>query len=144
MGTALVVSADAPGLDCAYKLQEYAGVARRKRSEGKATWPGRKQVYRVSRDGVLDHDRLALASETLDGEPLIQPVMREGKRLGSTPTLSASREVALRALETLPARLHSLEPSPVPYRVEITTTLRALADDVDRRQQAVVEADRVS
>ena len=37
---------DAPALDCAYKLQEYAGQPRRKRSEGKATWPGRKQVYR--------------------------------------------------------------------------------------------------
>ncbi len=39
-------SADAPYLDCAYKLQEYDGEPRRKRSEGKATWPGRKQVYR--------------------------------------------------------------------------------------------------
>src|SRR5687768_1130199 len=46
VGTALDVSSDAPSLDCAYKLQEYAGRARRKRSEGKATWPGRKQVYR--------------------------------------------------------------------------------------------------
>src|SRR5690606_10075766 len=43
IGTSLVTSFDAPALDCAYKLQEYAGVARRKQSEGKATWPGRKQ-----------------------------------------------------------------------------------------------------
>ncbi len=42
----LDTSADAPYLDCAYKIQEYAGRLRRKRSEGKATWPGRKQVYR--------------------------------------------------------------------------------------------------
>jgi nicotinate phosphoribosyltransferase len=46
IGTRLDTSADAPYLDCAYKLQEYAGQARRKRSTGKATWPGRKQVYR--------------------------------------------------------------------------------------------------
>ena len=46
IGTRLDTSADAPYLDCAYKLVEYAGHPRRKRSEGKATWPGRKQVYR--------------------------------------------------------------------------------------------------
>ena len=46
VGTRMNTSADAPFLDCAYKLVEYAGLPRRKRSEGKATWPGRKQVFR--------------------------------------------------------------------------------------------------
>ena len=46
VGTRMNTSADAPYLDCAYKLQEYEGRPRRKRSEGKATWPGRKQVFR--------------------------------------------------------------------------------------------------
>jgi nicotinate phosphoribosyltransferase len=46
IGSGMDTSYDVPTLDCAYKLQEYAGRARRKRSEGKATWPGRKQVYR--------------------------------------------------------------------------------------------------
>ena len=36
VGTSLTTSSDAPALDCAYKLQEYAGIARRKRSVGKA------------------------------------------------------------------------------------------------------------
>src|SRR5690606_3389082 len=57
IGTAMTTSADAPYLDCAYKLQEYAGRPCRKRSEGKATWPGRKQVYRrLGREGRLDGD----------------------------------------------------------------------------------------
>ena len=46
IGSSLTTSADAPGLDCVYKLEEYAGLPRRKRSAGKATWPGRKQVWR--------------------------------------------------------------------------------------------------
>src|SRR5436305_5865222 len=46
IGTSLATSQDAPVLDCAYKLQEYAGLPRRKRSAGKQTWPGRKQVWR--------------------------------------------------------------------------------------------------
>ena len=47
VGTALDTSSDAPTIDAVYKLQSYAGVARRKRSEGKATWPGIKQVWRL-------------------------------------------------------------------------------------------------
>ena len=39
IGSGMDTSYDVPTLDCAYKLQEYAGRARRKRSEGKATWP---------------------------------------------------------------------------------------------------------
>ena len=31
VGTSLTTSADAPALDCAYKLEEYAGMPRRKR-----------------------------------------------------------------------------------------------------------------
>src|SRR5690606_33627014 len=46
IGTSLTTSFDVPALDCAYKLQEYAGIGRRKRSAGKATWPGRKQIWR--------------------------------------------------------------------------------------------------
>jgi nicotinate phosphoribosyltransferase len=42
IGTRLTTSSDAPALDCAYKLVEYAELPRRKRSAGKATWPGRK------------------------------------------------------------------------------------------------------
>lgn len=48
IGTRLDVSADAPSLDCAYKLEEYAGKPRRKCSAGKATLPGRKQVFRMA------------------------------------------------------------------------------------------------
>ena len=51
IGTSLTTSFDVPALDCAYKLQEYAGLPRRKRSTGKATWPGRKQVWRQLRPG---------------------------------------------------------------------------------------------
>jgi nicotinate phosphoribosyltransferase len=63
VGTHMDTSSDAPFLDCAYKLQEYAGKARRKRSEGKATWPGRKQVYRrydaarLMQEDILTTDR---------------------------------------------------------------------------------------
>lgn len=64
VGTELDISADAPYLDCAYKLQEYEGQARRKRSAGKATWPGRKQIFRTGgADGRHAGDTIGLAAE---------------------------------------------------------------------------------
>ena len=82
IGTSLTTASDAPALDCAYKLQEYAGQPRRKRSEGKATWPGRKQVWRrYDAHGRLADDVVSLASEQENGEALLRGVMRGGRRL---------------------------------------------------------------
>ena len=78
VGTSLTTSQDAPALDSAYKLQEYAGVPKRKRSEGKATWPGRKQVWRRYEDGTAAGDVLTLEDDRQPAaaglEPLIGPV----------------------------------------------------------------------
>lgn len=132
VGTRMNTSADCPYLDCAYKLQEYAGVARRKRSEGKATWPGRKQVFRrLGDDGRLAGDLLGLASEAHVGfTPLLAPVMRDGRRLHPSPPLTAIRARLLSALETLPEPLRGL--APAAYPVTVSDALLALAQDVDR------------
>jgi nicotinate phosphoribosyltransferase len=138
IGTSLVTSSDAPFLDAVYKLQEYAGVPRRKRSAGKATWPGRKQVHRSFREnGVLDHDVVALESEgSPGGAELLQAVMRGGKRLAPAPGIQAIRAEAARNLAALPPALRRLESSAQPYRVEISQALRELAAKVDARTQA--------
>jgi len=132
IGTRLTTSASAPYLDCAYKLQEYAGRPRRKRSEGKATWPGRKQVYRAfGTDGCMAGDRLTLADECCDGEPLLQPVMRGGRRLQPSPRLDDLRRRTGQQIALLPELLRQLGPA-APYRVEISLSLHALAAEVDR------------
>ena len=133
IGTSLDTSSDAPFLDCAYKLQEYAGTPRRKHSEGKATWPGRKQVYRhFAPDGTLDHDVVALESDPQQGTPLLVPVMHGGKRVAAAETLASARARAAAEMARLPLHLRLLEPTPAPYRVEIAPGLRALAQELDR------------
>jgi nicotinate phosphoribosyltransferase len=132
VGTSLVTSGDAPSLDAVYKLQEYAGRPRRKRSAGKATWPGRKQVYRhYDAHGRFGHDIVAEASDPQAGEPLLEPVMRGGRRLAPPPALEAARARARGQLDRLPAGLRALEDVPVPYPVEIAPSLRTLAAEVD-------------
>jgi nicotinate phosphoribosyltransferase len=132
IGTRVDTSCDAPYLDCAYKLQEYAGKARRKRSEGKATWPGRKQVYRQhDSDGFMTGDVVTLESDAQPGEPLLIPVMRGGRRLESAPSLQAIRFHAAENLSRLPGPLRRLQEA-FEYRVEIAPALHELAAQVDR------------
>ncbi|MEK7755158.1 MAG: nicotinate phosphoribosyltransferase [Acidobacteriota bacterium] len=133
IGTSLDTSSDAPFLDCAYKLQEYAGTPRRKHSEGKATWPGRKQVYRhFAPDGTFDHDVVALEGDPQPGTPLLLPVMHGGRRVAAAETLASMRARAAAEMARLPPLLRQLEPSPEPYRVDIAPGLRALAQQLDR------------
>lgn len=133
VGTRLDTSADAPYLDCAYKLQEYAGQARRKRSEGKATWPGRKQVFRrIGPDGRACGDVVTLDCDPQGGVALLEPVMRAGRRMAPQPSLEASRARLRAQLAQLPESLCSLKPAPV-YPVRIAPALRALALAVDER-----------
>ncbi len=132
VGTRLDVSSDAPYLDCAYKLVEYAGQPRRKRSEGKAIWPGRKQVYRhLSADGKFDHDVIALEGEADHGEPLLTQMIRGGRPLGPLPTLEQIRSGVAAQIANLPAPWKSLEASPE-FRVDISPSIRNLADRIDK------------
>ena len=133
VGTSLTTSSDVPALDCAYKLQEYAGIARRKRSAGKATWPGRKQVWRsFGNDGRMAGDVLALHDDQRTGEPLLIPVMRSGQRLASRPILADIRQKAARGLAQLPELSRRLSDGAT-FPVTMASGLLALAEEVDRR-----------
>jgi nicotinate phosphoribosyltransferase len=121
IGTKLGVSADAPSVDSVYKLVEYDRRPVLKLSAAKATLPGPKQVWR----GAGHRDTIALRDEpgAADAEPLLEPVMRDGRRLGPPPSLDASRrrfatdldqvpDEARRLIDPVavtPARSHALE-----------------------------------
>src|SRR5258706_3852414 len=81
VGAQMGVSADAPSLDMVYKLVEYGGEGRAKLSEDKTLLPGRKQVFRVERDGAAEYDGLARHDEPPCGRPLLELVMNDGVRL---------------------------------------------------------------
>lgn len=124
VGTDMGVSRDVPGLDIAYKLVEYAGHSRMKLSTGKVLLAGRKQVYRIERDGVADHDVLARRDERLDGRPLLYAVMTSGRRTSvGNVTLDEVRERARQESARLPARVRALHPADPPFRVDISPAL---------------------
>ncbi len=131
IGTSLTTSSDVPALDCAYKLQEYAGVARRKLSAGKTTWPGRKQVWRRSNvDGRMEGDVISLEDGEPVGEPLLALVMKGGQRTLAPTPLDQIRAVARRNLAALPRGLQSLTPARA-HPVRIAEDVVRLAEEVD-------------
>ena len=136
VGTDMGVSRDAPGLDIAYKLVEYAGQSRLKLSTGKVLLPGRKQVFRIERDGVADHDVLGRRDDQIAGRPLLQRVMATGRRCAAGPvTLDAARAHAADELGRLPARLLALEPARPPYVVEVSPALTRDSEKLRRAHE---------
>jgi nicotinate phosphoribosyltransferase len=125
VGTAMGVSRDAPDLDIAYKLSEYAGQARLKLSPGKSVLPGRKQVFRLEEEGCAVGDIIARADEQLPGRPLLRLVMRAGERL-ERQDLEAIRRYTHEQIARLPERIRALAPAQPPYPVEISAALRHL------------------
>ncbi|HEV2273826.1 MAG TPA: nicotinate phosphoribosyltransferase [Acidobacteriaceae bacterium] len=147
VGTALSTSADSPFVGVIYKLVEvqFENKIRStaKFSEGKKTYPGRKQVFRSSnQDGIWSGDVIALEEESFPAaEPLLVHVMREGRRLaaagGDPPAaVQAARARFLAGRNRLPAHLLALEPTTSPFPVQYSSRLE---DFCDRLRQRLVE-----
>jgi nicotinate phosphoribosyltransferase len=134
VGTQLGVSADAPYVDSVYKLVEYEGRPVVKLSPAKATAPGRKQVWRGPKEDVL-----GLRDEAAPGpnhEPLLEPVMRAGRRLGTPPTIAEMRERFERDLAALPVKAARLTHPEhvVTHRTEALAALTAETAEAVRRR----------
>jgi nicotinate phosphoribosyltransferase len=97
LGTQLVTGSPVNGV---YKLVEIDDIPVMKESPGKITYPGRKQIFRLSKNGIVQGDRLGLVSELpLDSEqPLMQLVYKQGHRLQEPESL---HEIAQRTTHSV-------------------------------------------
>ncbi|HVN28630.1 MAG TPA: nicotinate phosphoribosyltransferase [Candidatus Binataceae bacterium] len=138
VGTSLTVSEDAPSADYTYKLADYADRPRLKTSAGKATVPGRKQVFRgINAAGQFAQDLVGLVDESAAGVtrefrpavskvvPMLQTVFENGRRRVGPTILNQSRDHFMSEFAMLGARQRSLT-SPVSYPVRLTAALNAM------------------
>ena len=86
---------------------------------------------------MFAHDVVTLEDDMREGEPLLVPVMEDGRRIVPAPDLAAIRARAAGEIARLPAALRGLDEAHPPYPVEIAPPLAALADAVDRANVAV-------
>lgn len=138
VGTALGTPGDAPHLNLIYKLTEVerGGKVREaaKFSHAKATYPGRKQVFRYSDPrGEFAGDKIALEDEQPNGsEPLLIEVMRAGQRIVPAESVAVLRDRCMKNLARLPRRYHQIRRSAV-YPVRYSKRLTALQQEVRQR-----------
>jgi len=137
VGTALATSSDAPALGAIYKLVEVRRGGRvrnaAKFSPAKATFPGRKQVYRF-RDaaGQFREDLIALADEPAPAaEALLVEMFRAGRRMCPPEPLETARERCRQQLQALPARLRRIDRRAA-YPVRHSPRLRKLFERLRR------------
>ncbi len=132
VGTELGTSHDSPVVNGVYKLvaelrgEAWRGVA--KHSEGKATLPDAKQVFRRLDEGTMVEDVVGTADEQLDGEPLLVPAIRNGE-IVNAETLGELRERTRLSIESLPDALRSPGEKPrypVRHSEALTEAARAM------------------
>ncbi len=133
VGTELVLSADAPALGGVYKLAELIkdgkATPKLKLSKDKCTYPGRKQVYRVSNNSLPDHDILALRGEFDDKyEALLIPMIKKGELVYEVPKLSNVRAYGIKNREKLPMQYRK-NIADQSYQVLISPNLGALTKE---------------
>jgi nicotinate phosphoribosyltransferase len=125
VGTELATSGDAPSMGAIYKMVEIESddIKRytAKRSSGKNSLPGTKQIFRFP-----GRDVVARSTECMEGaRALQQPVILGGVLIQPLPDLKQSRERAAAALAVLPAAIRQIETTE-PYPVEYSAQLLQL------------------
>ncbi|WP_088890498.1 nicotinate phosphoribosyltransferase [Leptolyngbya ohadii] len=131
IGTKLVTGKPINGV---YKLVEIDGIPVMKASEGKATYPGRKQIFRHLEAGELKGDRLGLITESPSRheQPLLQPILKQGQRSAPADSLETIADRALTSLHTLPDRIRRIH-DPESVSPEISVELERLTEAVKRQ-----------
>jgi nicotinate phosphoribosyltransferase len=136
IGTQMGVSADAPFVDSVYKLVDIDGRPVLKLSAGKATAPGPKQVWRGPEGDVLSlRDEPAVTGT----EPLLEPVMRDGVRVGSAPSIEEMRarfDADLVALSPGARLLRDATPVEVRHSDALVALTASTRDEALRRSGA--------
>jgi nicotinate phosphoribosyltransferase len=132
VGTQMGTSADSPSLGGVYKLVEDERGPKIKLSTGKATLPGRKQVFRFQSE-TFDYDLIGLEHEDVPGgRPVLEKVMEGGRRLRASEPLEDLQERCRSSIGLLPPHLKDLQPSRRPYQVQRSTRLDELVRDMSQ------------
>lgn len=134
VGTKVGVSADAPYFDIAYKLVRYGQRPVMKLSTGKVTLVDKKQIFRFyDAAGLMQEDVIGLRQEAVaGGQPLLRPVMRDGRLVAPLPGLKESREFFLQEFARLPIRYKELT-QPPQYPVRLSPGLAKVQAEVEAR-----------
>jgi len=129
VGTKMGTSSDAPYLNGVYKLVEDEYGFKIKTSPGKITLPGKKQVYRIYKNGIMEKDIIALEDEKCEGIPLLKKYIENGNVL-EYEDIENSRKFFKENLSTLPDYLKTTRKSEIDYPIEVSDKLLKIKQEL--------------
>jgi len=95
-----------------------------KMTSGKRSYPWPKQVYRkAGDDGAFTHDVIAWNRESLVGEKLLQPIIKQGELAGKLPNIEECRDYCMMQRIRLPVELLALTPVKQKYPIRYSAAL---------------------
>ncbi|MFH1248618.1 MAG: nicotinate phosphoribosyltransferase [archaeon] len=133
VGTEMITAKPVAAIPGVYKLVEDEEGAKIKLSPEKATYPGRKQVYRIKdMNGNFLYDTLALENEVVNGTPLLEKIVDNGNRVVERRALNDIRKYALENVAMLPAEVRKLR-AVRKYELRISNGLEELIDGLKEK-----------
>jgi len=140
VGTRMTTSSDAPYADVVYKLSEISkdGVKKSimKLSDGKATLPGSKQVFRILEYNIYKRDIIGLADEEIEGKKLLEEMVKNGKVVYKMKNLEDTRAYVAEELLHLPEALKKINTNKK-YEVLLSRKLEAMEQRTARLLQKI-------
>lgn len=105
-------------------------------SMGKATLPGKKQVWRRIENGKYIEDIITLWDEEVeDAKPLLVPIMIKGEIIYDFPDIKDIRKYCMEEISALPEKYKTLRGSE-PCPIKISEKLRKLRDELFEKYYA--------
>ncbi|WP_413167181.1 nicotinate phosphoribosyltransferase [Capilliphycus salinus ALCB114379] len=140
LGTKLVSGSPVNGV---YKLVEVDGHPVMKKSSGKGTYPGRKQIIRTFKQGEVQSDCLVLMDEerpeiesgnghSVSQVELMQLVVKQGERMLSPEPLETIAKRTAASVASLSPEIRRLE-NPISFQVEVSEALGELTERVRQK-----------
>lgn len=128
LGTKLVTGTPVNGV---YKLVELEGKPVMKKSQGKSSYPGQKQIFRQYENGQIVNEKLGLINEENSTEKagLLQIVFKEGKRLSPPEPLELIAQRTGNSVASLPSQTRHLQ-KPASLKVEFSAGLQNLIAEI--------------
>lgn len=132
LGTKLVTGEPVNGV---YKLVDIDGIPVMKESASKATYPGRKQIFRRFEQGQAVGDRLGLMTEAAapDEQPLLEWVIRQGQPMQTPESLAQIADRTAASVASLSPNIRSLN-QPEAYPITVSADLQALTEATRQRR----------
>ena len=141
IGTKMSVSDDSPSMDMIYKQVRYADRSIMKLSPQKISLPESKQIFRTK--DSMDYfagDILGLRDENINGKPLLEQIMTEGKVIKTLPNIHQIRDHFAEEFECIKAEYKTLT-TPPEYPVTLSPGLQTLANKLHQQVSARQRSD---